>query len=74
MSLLFSANDVADKGVLVHARDNSDLAWINHRYYDIYAEHNYYILGLLGENDKFTGTWADEPATYGGYFICEGFI
>ena len=43
MSLLSSANDVADKGVLVHARDNSDLAWINHRYYDIYAEYNYWL-------------------------------
>merc|ERR1712038_585842 len=25
------ANDVADEGVLVHARDNSDVTWINHR-------------------------------------------
>ena len=81
MSLLSSANDVADEGVLVHARDNSDLTWINHFVcttsdnYMYHSGHDYYILGLHGENDKSTGAWCDEDATYDlAYFICEGLI
>ena len=76
-----SANDVADEGVLVHARDNSDLTWINHLYscgsadYMFHFGNDYYILGLHGENEKYTGAWCDVGATYAhAYFICEGFI
>ena len=84
ISLLFieifsSANDAADEGILVHARDNSDLTWINHFVCTIsnnmvHRGYDYYILGLHGETSKDTGVWCDEPATSDYYFICEGLI
>merc|ERR550532_2695210 len=60
------ANDVADEGILVHARDNSDLAWVNHLFYcgnDETMDHrgcDYYMLGLFGQTDLRTGAWCDE--------------
>ena len=85
ISLLFieifsSANDAADEGVLVHARDNSDLTWINHfvcsttNNYVYYAGRDYYTLGLYGETSKDTGVWCGADARDNFYFICEGFI
>ena len=81
-TLIFSsANDAADEGILVHARDNSDLTWINHLFvcddsgYLYHRGHDYYMLGLHGENNVRTGSWCDMIATYGNaYFICEGII
>ena len=77
ISIFSKANDVADEGVLVHARDNSDLFWVNHLFtcggdYMIHAGYDYYVLGLYGETDKRTGAWCDTEATYGdAYFPCE---
>ena len=73
--IFLKANDVADEGVLVHAKDNSDLIWINDRigcnvdHWD--RGYDYYVLGLFGESDRRTGAWCDVPdVDY--YFICEG--
>ena len=67
------ANDVADEGILVHARDNSDLTWVNPK--TEYRGHDFFMIGLFGENDAQTGEWIDEPGTgYPQYFICEGLI
>merc|ERR1739836_354885 len=74
------ANDAADEGILIHARDNSDLTWVNHLFscggedYMYHRGLDYYILGLGGENDRHTGAWCDVDATYSAYFICEGLI
>ena len=72
------ANDVADEGVLVHARDNSDLDWVTWLFacgtdqYMWHRGYDYYLLGLHGQTDKTTGAWCGERVTYSAYFICEG--
>merc|ERR1712154_156057 len=64
-------NDAADEGILVHARDNSDLTWINHLFscgggdYMYHRGYDYYMLGLWGETDRATGAWCDVDTTYG---------
>ena len=67
------ANDAADEGILVHARDNSDLTWVNPK--TEYRGHDFFMIGFFGENVANTGKWLDEPATVTPqYFICEGWI
>ena len=76
---MYLVNDVADEGVLVHAKDNSDLTWINHLFscgsdqYMYHRGYDYYLLGLFGDS-KYTGAWCDDPETSKAYFICEGLI
>ena len=79
--VLFLVNDAADEGILVHARDNSDLTWVNHLFscggqsYMYHRGYDYYMLGLFGENDRATGAWCDVDETYSSaYFICEGLV
>ena len=68
---------MADEGILVHARDNSDVMWINHLGGcgdSSYRGYDYWMLGNFGQTNGATGSWCDEPDTYSTYFICEGLI
>merc|ERR1711915_677496 len=75
------ATDRETESVYVHAKDNSDLTWVPHRWRcssstnDIYSYvYDYVIIGLYGKAQSATGAWCAEPETNVYYYICEGLI
>ena len=74
------ATDKETESIYVHAKDNSDLTWVPHRWRcgstnNIYTDiDDYLLIGLFGDTHSETGAWCTRQETIKTYYICEGLI